>query len=174
MHRSTRSSFVGSKTVSQEREENHYEINQLDYSKMLLHQTQDSLSTIKSGPMGPNPEYFKETHDSLGGYFRTQSLNQALVSFQKHQLSSREDAIKSNVSTSNNNYADEEIRRIHEEAERKERALVEKFSQLKQLAKEALFSNTDSNQTFERRMNRFEEIIGALGYKQPKPDADNY
>ena len=115
--------------------------------------------------MGPNPEYFKETHDSLGGYFRTQSLNQALVSFQKHQLSSREDARKSNVSRSNNNYADEEIRRIHEEAERKERALVEKFSQLKQLAKEALFSNMDSNQTFERRMNRFEEIIGALGYK---------
>ena len=122
--------------------------------------------------MGPNPEYFKETHDSLGGYFRTQSLNQALVSFQKHQLSTREDARKSNVSASN--YADEEIRRIHEEAERKERALVEKFSQLKQLAKEALFSNTDSNQTFERRMNRFEEIIGALGYKQPKPDVDNY
>jgi hypothetical protein len=53
------------------------------------------------------------------------------VSFQKHQLSSREDARKSNVSASNNNYADEEIRRIHEEAERKERALVEKFSQLK-------------------------------------------
>jgi len=125
--------------------------------------------------MGPNQEYFKETHDSLGGYFRTQSLNQALVSFQKHQLSSREDARKSNVSRSNNNnYADEEIRRIHEEAERKERALVEKFSQLKQLAKEALFSHTDSNQTFERRMNRFEEIIGALGYKQPKLDVDNY
>ena len=97
------------------------------------------------------------------------------MSFQKHQLSSREDARKSNVSRSNNNnYADEEIRRIHEEAERKERALVEKFSQLKQLAKEALFSHTDSNQTFERRMNRFEEIIGALGYKQPKLDVDNY
>jgi hypothetical protein len=30
-----------------------------------------------------------------------------------------------------NNYADEEIRRIREEAERKEKALIEKFSQLK-------------------------------------------
>ena len=121
--------------------------------------------------MGPNPEYFKETHDSLGGYFRAQSLNQALVSFQKHQLSnSTQETRKSNVSTSNNNnnnnYADEEIRRIHEDAERKEKALIEKFSQLKQLAKEALFSNLDSNQTFDRRMHRFEEIIGALGYKQ--------
>ena len=85
--------------------------------------------------MGPNPEYFKETHDSIGGgYCRTQSLNQALVSFQKHQLSTQETR-KSNVSISNNNnYADEEIRRIHEEAERKEKALIDKFSQLKQLA----------------------------------------
>jgi hypothetical protein len=59
------------------------------------------------------------------------------------------------------NYADEEIRRIHEEGERKERALIEKFSQLKQLAREALFSNIpDSNQSFNRRVQRFEEIIG--------------
>ncbi len=60
-------------------------------------------------------------------------------------------------SRTSDTYANEEIKRIHEEANRKEKALIDKFSLLQKLARDALFSNMES--TIDHRVQRFEEIL---------------